>query len=363
MLDTKTSSKLSFQETEIPANTLATPSFNFKPENKLWRSEKKINYMEILGTTIKVAIMGKKENHASVVVKNLPNDANEKTLEAVCQKEGVVFMTKLDSNPNFQKSGKYLYVQFEKNAEADAFIKKVNEKQIEEFKGENIEALNWNRVAASEAENQSLFFKEYKASTFSDEVFEDDKRLQAETDKIAEQIKEYYKDFNIISVYVKINEVYKAPISFVCFETHAEAERAQAIIQNDEANPFKFVVYCKTFEQLRGEREKKLDDRYIYIKNLRSTVTEESLKAAIEKVSTELNNQAPIKVTSLRLQEPRNNTQITTKFATIILESNGQLQHLKNASKNNSTDFYKLFEEKKAFVQLLHHKYFHKKFL
>lgn len=50
-----------------------------------------------------------------------------------------------------------------------------------------------------------------------------------------------------------------------------------------------------------------MDDKYIYMKNLKSNVTEEALKAAIEKVSAEINVQAPIKVASLRLREPRNN--------------------------------------------------------
>lgn len=76
---------------------------------------------------MKVSIIGLKENHASVVVKNLSDNADEKVLDALCQKHGVVFSFKLDTNPNFGKNGKYLYVQFEKNAEADEFIKKVNE--------------------------------------------------------------------------------------------------------------------------------------------------------------------------------------------------------------------------------------------
>lgn len=50
-----------------------------------------------------------------------------------------------------------------KNAEADAFIKQVNEKKVDELKAEGIQALNWNRVARNEIENQSLFFRDYEA--------------------------------------------------------------------------------------------------------------------------------------------------------------------------------------------------------
>lgn len=87
------------------------------------------------------------------------------------------------------------------------------------------------------------------------------------------------QDFGEIhSICVKFHPVFKGPYSFICFKDSAQAEEALKQANLDETFPFKFKSWSKTKLQLESEREKDNNtQKFILIKNLLDTVTEEQL--------------------------------------------------------------------------------------
>lgn len=215
-------------------------------------------------------------------MKQIPPNTTDKEFDMFFKKWGTVISSMIKRDANNVSLG-YGYVQFKAITDAERCLESVNYNQVL-LNDSAIKIERYDSTIKKNPTKNNLYLKDF-GDELKENLMDTETQLQIENDWV-KRIQEAFSHYGEIhSIMVKHNKALRRPYAFICFKLAEDARKAYEGTVNDRKNILKldsdqYLAFQKTPEELQKQHSEESRKRFVYIKFLKSDVTEQQIRNA-----------------------------------------------------------------------------------